>query len=884
MDASFLSHIANLLLLWLLIIMPQNKGMYSLRVHQCDERDHHVLLNFKHTVGDPSSILSGWSDGRDCCEWIGIRCDNATSRVMELSLPCSLEAYDYDCEEKKSHCLTGEFHLSLLHQLEFLNYLDLSNNDFHQVIVQHDSSSENSSNLHYLDLSYNENLFVDSLHWLSRFPSLKYVNFSGIDLQGKVDWLQLAIFLPSVTELHLDRCQLENISPSLQYVNFTSLEVLSLSDNAFNSEIFPNWLFNLSDVIASVNLSYNSFQGPLPKRLLNLRKLKSLDLHGNKLSGPIPDSFGQFEHLHVLDVSDNLLFGPIPPALGNLSTLITLNLDSNYLNGSLPESLGQLLNLEMFFFHDNHLMWYVSERNFVKLSNLKALGMGSPGLIFDFDSSWIPPFKLEDVYFVRMVGSKFPDWIYTQKSLRVLFIISSSISFQSQDNFWEFATQLRCICLQKNTIDWDMSGVLLNSTYINLNSNKFKGNLPRLSVNVVTFNARNNSFQGSISSLLCQEVHNGRSNLRYLDISSNLLSGGLTNCWMHWKSLVIIRLGENNLTGTIPPSISLLSNLRILHLNNNNFYGEIPLSLKNCQNLQILDVGENRFSGSIPNWIGHKVKILQFRSNQFSGNIPLEICQLASLRILDVADNKLSGSVPKCLHNMMAMRQDASSNVVGTFCGIIYCSDSIYGDNVMLHIKGLDLIYEENVKFLRAIDLSSNGMFGIIPPEMYTLTGLHSLNLSHNQFEGKILGEIGSLKQLESLDLANNQFSGEIPQSLAQLSFLGSLNLSFNNFSGIIPSGTQLLGFNVLSYIGNPELCGAPLPKNCRNKNVKPIEGNNSEEDEFLSFFYVGLGVGFATAFWGVCAVIFFNKNFRHSYYNFSVISETKFMSWWSRG
>ncbi|XP_054812545.1 receptor-like protein EIX1 [Prosopis cineraria] len=67
--------------------------------------------------------------------------------------------------------------------------------------------------------------------------------------------------------------------------------------------------------------------------------------------------------------------------------------------------------------------------------------------------------------------------------------------------------------------------------------------------------------------------------------------------------------------------------------------------------------------------------------------------------------------------------------------------------------------------------------------------------------------------------------TGEIPRSLAQLSFLGTLNLSFNNFSRTIPLGTQLQGFDELSYIGNPELCGAPLPKNCSDKKeAKPIE------------------------------------------------------------
>ncbi|XP_054813233.1 probable leucine-rich repeat receptor-like protein kinase At1g35710 [Prosopis cineraria] len=271
----------------------------------------------------------------------------------------------------------------------------------------------------------------------------------------------LLLLCDNVTELRLDSCQLQSINPSLQYVNFTSLEVLSLSGNAFNSEFFPNWLFNLSDVITSVNLSYNYFHGELPKRLLNLQKLKSLDLHGNKLSGPIPAWLGQLEHLQVFDVSENLLSSPIAPGLGNLSSLITLNLNSNNVNGSLPESLGQVLNLEMLSFHDNHLMGHVSERNFVRLSNLKVLGMGSPSLIFDFDLLWVPPFQLIELHLLHMVDSIFPEWIYTQKSLRVLIIVSSSISFQSQDNFWNFATQFGCLCSQNITIDWEMSDVLL---------------------------------------------------------------------------------------------------------------------------------------------------------------------------------------------------------------------------------------------------------------------------------------------------------------------------------------------------------------------------------------------------------------------------------------
>ncbi|XP_054811786.1 receptor-like protein EIX2 isoform X4 [Prosopis cineraria] len=297
---------------------------------------------------------------------------------------------------------------------------------------------------------------------------------------------------------------------------------------------------------------------------------------------------------------------------------------------------------------------------------------------------------------------------------------------------------------------------------------------------------------------------------------------------------------------------------------------QMPSSLKNCQNLEILDVRENKLSGSIPNWLWHKVKILQLRSNHFRGNIPPEICKLASLIVLDLANNNISGSLPSCLYNMTAMTSPHSSHYgVPSWCITASSMAVEFEGTVLLLIKGAERTYSQYL--VCSIDISSNNMSGTLPSEIVSLAELRSLNLSHNQFEGNIPKEIGNLKQLESLDLASNRLSGEIPQSMVGLSFLGAMNLSFNNFSGKIPSGTQLQSFDALSYIGNPELCGAPLPKNCSNeKGMKPIKGyDNDQEDEFLSSFYIASGVGFSMAFWGVCIAIFCIRSFRNSYFRF---------------
>ena len=136
---------------------------------------------------------------------------------------------------------------------------------------------------------------------------------------------------------------------------------------------------------------------------------------------------------------------------------------------------------------------------------------------------------------------------------------------------------------------------------------------------------------------------------------------------------------------------------------------------------------------------------------------------------------------------------------------------------------------------------------------------------------GKIPEKIRTMKELESIDLSKNRLSGEIPPSMSNLTFLGHLDSSYNNFSGRIPSSTQLQGFDALSYAGNPELCGAPLRKNCtkEQKSDGDTPLGKAEDESETSWFYIGLGVGFALGFWGVCGPLFFKRTWRHVYFRF---------------
>lgn len=84
------------------------------------------------------------------------------------------------------------------------------------------------------------------------------------------------------------------------------------------------------------------------------------------------------------------------------------------------------------------------------------------------------------------------------------------------------------------------------------------------------------------------------------------------------KSVVVLNLSDNELTGAIPAEIHDLSNLEELNLSNNRMTG-IPA-----------EVGQLR-----------KLKVLNYANNQITG-LPMELGNLTQLEVLDLSGNNVS--------------------------------------------------------------------------------------------------------------------------------------------------------------------------------------------------------------------------------------------------
>ncbi|KAI3849944.1 hypothetical protein MKW98_026858 [Papaver atlanticum] len=146
----------------------------------------------------------------------------------------------------------------------------------------------------------------------------------------------------------------------------------------------------------------------------------------------------------------------------------------------------------------------------------------------------------------------------------------------------------------------------------------------------------------------------------------------------------------------------------------------------------------------------------------------------------------------------------------------------------------LDAVSLCAAKSLRVLSLNNNTITGEMPQEMGNSTQLTHLYLSGNKLIGSLPNSLSNLNNLKKLDISNNYFSGALPDftrisglvsflvqnnsftgKIPQFDFenLQSFNVSFNYFTGPIP---VLKGrFSVDSFLGNPGLCGYPLPNKC---------------------------------------------------------------------
>ncbi|XP_074318359.1 receptor-like protein EIX2 [Silene latifolia] len=767
---------------------------------------------------------------------------HANNSMHPLNIPPSLLVLHLDlCDNLDNSLLLRLFSNSTW--LSRVQQLDLSGNSLRGTLPY---VLANMTSLTYLDLSSNQ-LNGSIPLWLGNMTSLTYLDISDNELNGSIPlWLG---HMTSLTYLDLSENEL-NVSIPLSMRSMRKLEHLDLSSNSFRlvrREVTMGTLgevrsYKPTTIYSSLCASYD---------------VENLGFGQNMIEGILPFWLGEFKYLRVLDLSYNRLNGPIPISIGRLSYLEYLDLSFNNLNGTIPHGLGQCKALVHIDLSSNFLHSALSEFYLDNLSRLEYLDLSFNVVEWNITSNWSPPFQLDCLRMVSCkIQSQFPQWIGEQTKLNILDFSANNISGELPKCF--SSNQLTNINISHNQITGPVpyfSSPKLK--FIDLSFNLLSGSL----VHQDPF-AKNDT----VGTPVCQLRF-----LKFLDLQRNNISGGITDCWAGLEFLAYINLASNNLSGIIPLSMGLLSELAFLKLSNNSLQGPIPPTLSASSRLQMLDLGENKLDGNVPsNWGGKTfsfLELLRLRGNQLVGSIPPTLCSIYTLKFIDLSFNNLTGGIPLCLGHLLQM---GSANVDGLAFFPFYEFPEVEDDSTMVVLKGAKLKYTSTLIYVVNLDLSCNALTGSIPEGIANLSALIGLNLSHNHLTGNIPNKIGEMTLLESLDLSNNNISRAIPPSISALTSLVRLNLSYNNLQGQIPTGHQLqvLEDPSMTYIGNPGLCGNPLPNKCEtgygeNQKIQRQEKSDKVDVWEKPLLYFFIMSGFATGFWGVVGSLLLKKRFR---------------------
>ncbi|WRX28279.1 Leucine-rich repeat - like 10 [Theobroma cacao] len=700
-------------------------------------------------------------------------------------------------------------------------------------------------------------------------------------LTGYVEMLQLSGYFWLVAG---------TISPSL--LKLQHLSVLDLSQNDFNGTLIPDFIGSLKN-LTHLDLSLANFRGPIPSQLGNLSKLEILSLGGDFVNPKLvsvgnlewlshltslkyldlsftnlskasdwsqvvnqlpflgsltmkdcdlPSAFSSFlslvnssTSLTDLDLSGNYLTSSaIYPWLFNVSSnLEFLDLSRNHLKGPIPESFGNMVNVVYLSVSHNQIEGGICS-SFWSMCSLKYLGIESNHLsAFGFvqNTSLCAAHSLEDLTLAenQLMGSV-PNEMANLSSLITLDLGYNHLNGTISKSIGQLS-DLRVLQLAGNSFD---NVVISEAHFSNLTK------LKKLDLSYSSLTLKFNSdwippFQLHYI-FLCScklgprfpEWLRTQAKVFALDISAAKISDSLSiSFWDFLGRVKYLNLSFNQIN----------ADFNLIDLSNNQFSGVVPDCFAQFPNLIALNLADNNLSGPIPNSLG----------------------SLASLQMLNLRDQTIEHLLTIVLSNPFEKTFILNTSI-----------ELNYVDEALLMWKGTKQMYAKILGLLFVIDLSGNKLTGEIPEEITSLRELVALNLSRNLLSGKIPLKIGQLRQLQSLDLSRNNFSGCIPPSLSELTFIGSLDLSYNYLSGKIPTGSQLQLFDPSTFSHNHGLCGPPVTPNCSMETPQGgLERGEDDFDEFMKWFYAGMGLGFAVGFWGFCGAFLLKRSWRHSYFRF---------------
>lgn len=609
------------------------------------------------------------------------------------------------------------------------------------------------------------------------------------------NWLGVTCNKGTITELDLHENGLSGSVPR-EISLLTNLSVLNLEFNQFSGNIPPE----LGDLwrLQHLALDNNLLDGSIPPELGNLTSLAFLDLHNNRLSGTLPPELGNLTRLAYLDVSDNLMSGIIPSQLGNLSNLTYISSGSNQLSGPLPPELGNLSNLVSLSLRGNRTLSGPIPPEIGKLSNLRLLDLNDNQFSGGLPSELGGLTELRELYINWNPLSGPLPMSLVNLDLEVFYFDGTGLceppdtAFQEWLNDIDELGRIGVLC---------QTGAYSSTGQTGIPQAEYQALVTLYNETMGPGWKEADGWLSDSTPCVWFGVTCSEGVVTELNLPDNDLSGSIPPGVGLLTNLAVLDLGFNQLRGNIPPELGNLRALRHLTLaGNTRLGGTIPPELGDLAKLEELILsspsGQTQLTGSIPPQLGDVKRLVRFElSNSLVGGpIPPELGNLTNLMYLDLSFNRLSGHIPPEMGNLSNLRTlilHGNNRLDGTIPPEL-------GDLVKLEL------------LILSNEQGGTHLSGLIPPELGSLTGLRHLAISSCLVSGPIPPELGNLTDLTYLNLARIPLSGPIPPELGNLVHLQTLSVGeiANELEGPLP--LSLMNLKQLYYFtyGNlTDLC-----------------------------------------------------------------------------
>ncbi|KAG5387673.1 hypothetical protein IGI04_029214 [Brassica rapa subsp. trilocularis] len=259
--------------------------------------------------------------------------------------------------------------------------------------------------------------------------------------------------------------------------------------------------------------------------------------------------------------------------------------------------------------------------------------------------------------------------------------------------------------------------------------------------------------------------------LTNLNLGQNVLTGSLPPAIGNLTRMQYMTFGINALSGPVPKEIGLLKDLRSLGISSNNFSGSIPPEIGSCTKLQKMYIGSSGLTGGIPQSFANLVQLEDawITDLEVTGPIPDFIGNWTKLTTLRIFGTGLSGPIPSSFSNLTSLTE-------------LRLGDISNGSSSLEIFK--------DMKSLSTLVFRNSNLTGTIPSFVGEFSSLQQVDLSFNKLGGPIPASLFNLSRLTHLFLGNNTLNGSLPSQKSQT--LRNIDVSYNDLSGSLPSWVNL--------------------------------------------------------------------------------------------